>query len=186
MEIKPVTADRWDDLVDLFTGRGPRGGTPATAWCWCMWWRDRTQDGTVNRAAMEEIVAAGRQPGLLAYVEGEPVGWIAVAPRDEHDQLLRSPTLRPDEPGEEGVFSITCFYVHPSARRQGIPGELVRAAVSDARARGARAVEAYAADRLGGTSSQDFMGVTGWFLAEGFQPVRRARSKTVLRLDLTA
>lgn len=50
--------------------------------------------------------------------------------------------------------------------------------------RGGNAVEAYAADRLGGTSSTDFMGVTDWFLAEGFRPVRRARSKTVVRLDL--
>lgn len=107
-----------------------------------------------------------------------------MAPREEHAQLLKSPTLAPVEPDEPGVFAVTCFYVHPSARRQGVARRLVQAAVDHARSEGANAVEAYAADRLGGTSSTDFMGVRDWFLDAGFRPVRRARSKTVVRLDL--
>ena len=133
---------------------------------------------------MTGIVEAGRQPGLLAYVDGEPVGWIAVAPRHEYGQLVRSPTFKPPDPDDDGVFAIVCFYVHPVARRRGVAGLLVRAAVEHARARGATAVEAYAADGLGGTSSTDFMGVKDWFLDEGFRPVRRARSKTVVRSEL--
>jgi len=37
MEIEPVTPERWDDFADLFTRKGPRGGTPMPAGCWCMW-----------------------------------------------------------------------------------------------------------------------------------------------------
>ncbi len=184
IEVRPVTPERWGDLEDLFVRAGPRGGRPPTAWCWCMWWRDRSHDVARNRAAMSEIVAAGRQPGLLAYVGGEPAGWIAVAPRHEYGQLLRSPTLRPLGPDENGVFAVVCFYVHPSARRRGVARRLLRGAVEHARGRGASAVEAYAADRLGGTSSTDFMGVVDWFVEEGFHPVRRARSKTVVRFQL--
>ena len=183
VEVHPVSPDRLDDVVTLFERRGPRGGTPPTAWCWCMWWRERSHDAARNRAAMTGLVAAGREPGLLAYVDGEPVGWISMAPRDEHAQLLRSPTLRPVQ-AEPGVFAIVCFYVHPTARRRGVAGALVRAAVDHARRRGADAVEAYPADRLAGTTSTDFMGVKDWFLREGFRPVRRARSKTVVRLEL--
>ncbi len=133
---------------------------------------------------MADIVASDRQPGLLAYLDGVPVGWIAVAPREEHDQLVRSPTFKPPDLQEVGVFAVTCFFVHPSARRRGVARQLIRAAVDRARSRGATAVEAYAADGLGGSSSQDFMGVRDWFVDEGFEPVRKARSKTVVRLDL--
>ena len=184
VEVLPVTPERWADMVELFERRGPRGGQPPPSWCWCMWWRDRTEDGPRNKAAMAAIVAAGCEPGLLAYVDGRPVGWVAVAPRAEHAQLVRSPTLRPPDPEDRGVFAVTCFYVHAEAKRQGIARRLVRAAVGHARSRGATAVEAYAADGLGGTSSTDFMGVRDWFEREGFRPVRRARSKTVMRLDL--
>ncbi len=149
-----------------------------------MWWRDRSHDAQRNRGAMAEIVAAGREPGLLAYVDGRPVGWISVAPRPEFGQLVRSPTFKPPDPHDATVFAVVCFYVDPRARRRGVARLLVRGAVEHARARGAGAVEAYAADGLGGTSSTDFMGVKDWFLEEGFRPVRRARSKTVVRLDL--
>ena len=133
---------------------------------------------------MALIVARGPAPGLLAYLQGRPVGWIAVAPREEYAQLVRSPTFRPAEPDEQGIFAITCFFVHAEARRRGVARSLVRAAIEHARSQGANALEAYAADGLGGTSSQDFMGVRQWFLDEGFRPVGRARSKTIVRHDL--
>ena len=186
LEVHPVTPDRWEDMVDLFERQGPRGGTPPAAWCWCMWWRDRSHDGPRNKAAMAGIVASGRKPGLLAYLGRRPVGWVAVAPREEHARLVRSPTFKPTDREEQGVFVISCFYVHPTARRRGVARRLLRGAVEDARSRGASVVEAYAADGVAGTSSQDFMGTTEWFIEEGFQPVRRARSRTVVRLDLAS
>jgi hypothetical protein len=39
LEIQPVTADRWPDLVDLFERPGPRGSWPRTSACYCMFWR---------------------------------------------------------------------------------------------------------------------------------------------------
>ncbi|MGH9224095.1 MAG: GNAT family N-acetyltransferase [Acidimicrobiales bacterium] len=75
-------------------------------------------------------------------------------------------------------------HVHPAAKRRGVARRLVRAAAEHARGRGATVLDAYPADHLGGTSSTDFMGVKQWFLDEGFTAVRRARSKTVVRLDL--
>ncbi len=57
VDIAPVSAERWGDLVALFERKGPRGGTPMPAGCWCMWWRQRTGDGARNKPAMEAIVA---------------------------------------------------------------------------------------------------------------------------------
>ena len=148
-----------------------------------MWWRERTNDRDTNRSAFERIVADGGEPGLLAYQDGVPVGWISVAPRAAHPQLLRSPTLAPEDPDEPDVYSITCFYVHPSAQRQGIRGALLDAAVEHARSRGATAVEGYPSSAR--TARTDFMGTTTSFAERGFAvgpPVRRSRS--IARLDL--
>jgi hypothetical protein len=95
LEIHPVTADRWDDMVELFSRRGPRGGarnSPASG-CWCMYWRQRSNgDVALNKRRMGAIVRAGREPGLLAYDEdGAPIGWVSIAPREEYAVLLRSP-----------------------------------------------------------------------------------------------
>ena len=94
LTIEPVTPDRWDDLVTLF---GPRG---AVAGCWCMWWRlsakeweSKAYDG--NRRSMKELVDAGERPGLLAYRDGEPVGWVSVAPREQFPRIERSRVLGP-------------------------------------------------------------------------------------------
>jgi hypothetical protein len=94
LEIHPLTRDRWDDLVTLFDRPGdPRG-------CWCMFHRLRGRDfdqrwGEGNKAAFREVVAAGPPPGLLAYRDGVPVGWCAVAPRETFPRILHSRVLRP-------------------------------------------------------------------------------------------
>ncbi len=40
VEVHVVTPDRWNDLVQLFERKGPRGGVPIPGHCWCMLWRD--------------------------------------------------------------------------------------------------------------------------------------------------
>src|SRR5688572_8456526 len=113
LEIRPVTKDRWDDLIRLVGDRGNFAG------CWCMWWRvtsaefdERGRAG--NRRSFKRLVDQKREPGLLGYSDGEPVGWVSVAPRDEFGRLDRSPVLgRVDD---EEVWSIVCFYIDRNHR----------------------------------------------------------------------
>jgi GNAT superfamily N-acetyltransferase len=175
MEILPVTPERWDDLVDLFTRRGPRGGGGVGRWCWCMWWRQRQRSAAANRGALQAIVEEEKEPGLLAYEDGVPVGWVSVAPREEYGHLLRSKHYGPTEP-EEGVWSIVCFIVHASARHKGVAKALLGAAVEHALARGASAVEAYPHAR-----TRDYMGSAEMFASAGFEPVRAASVRTIVR-----
>jgi GNAT superfamily N-acetyltransferase len=176
MEIAPVTPDRWDDLADLFTRKGPRGGTPMTAGCWCMFWRQRTGDGAKNRQNMRRLVKGGREPGLLAYHEGTAVGWVSVAPREEHGQLVRSRNYGPGEDDDEqGVWSIVCFYVDPRAKKQGVATALLKAAVEHALARGASAVEAYP------HHDGDYMGTEEHFVRLGFEHVRQTGARAIMR-----
>ncbi len=88
----PLTPDRWDDFVAVFGARG------ACAGCWCMWWKLSRKEweahkGTGNRRAMKKIVDAGEVPGLLAYHDGRPVGWCAIAPRERYATIERSRLL---------------------------------------------------------------------------------------------
>ena len=176
MEIKPVTAERWSDFAALFERRGPRGGTPMTANCWCMWWRKRTGDGAKNKRNMRGLVQAGSEPGLLAYEDGVPVGWVSVAPREEYGHLVRSRNYGPKEE-EEGVWSIVCFYVDPRAKKKGVAAALLEAAVEHAFSRGAAAVEAYPHER------GDYMGSPDWFERLGFEPVRTAGVRVIVRRE---
>ncbi|OLB81217.1 MAG: hypothetical protein AUI14_04190 [Actinobacteria bacterium 13_2_20CM_2_71_6] len=127
MNVVPLADNNFADLVTLFGSNGANSG------CWCMWWRvpakDWASNGNAgNRAALTATVARGEPVGLLAYHDGAPVGWVAVAPRPAYPRLLRSTTLRPQAADEPGVWSVTCFYIHRHHRRSGVAadGDLVR------------------------------------------------------------
>jgi GNAT superfamily N-acetyltransferase len=144
-----------------------------------MYWRDRSlAHGTPKKRAMSRIVRAGREPGLLAYEDGSPVGWVAVAPREEYEAILKSPQYRPQD-DDQGVWSIVCFVVDRPTQRQGVAGELLDAAVAHARARGATAVEAYAHR----SKESDYMGGIRLYLDHGFRRIRTTRSRTIVRRD---
>jgi GNAT superfamily N-acetyltransferase len=183
LEVLPVTPDRWDDVADLAGERGFTSG------CWCMWWRVTSKEfeerhGAGLRQDFRELVAAGPEPGLLAYVDGRPVGWVAVAPRDEYPRLERSPKLRrlDDRP----VWSITCFTIDRQHRRQGVAAALLDAAVDFARQRGADVVEAYPIDTGGGkrSSADLYTGTLAMFERAGFEEVARRGGRPIVRRTL--
>ena len=185
MEIRPATADRWHDVVDLFERPGPRGGTPVTSWCWCQFWHLRGKaywsgHGARNRARLQDEIRGGGVPGLLAYLDNVPVGWCRVGPRESFERLEHSPKLTRID--DEDTWSIVCFYVHPSAKRQGIASALLDAAVVRA-ANGVRVLEAYPV-REGHMNIDAYTGYLPMFLAAGFEQVRDAGRRSIVRLRL--
>jgi GNAT superfamily N-acetyltransferase len=188
LEIHPATADRWQDLAALF------GRSGAFSNCWCTWWRQTSADfshgvqerGAGNRSLMHEIVDSGAEPGLLAYRDGIPVGWVSVAPRPQYGRVLRSRRIgpAPEEAGDERVWSVVCFWIPRAERGKGVANELLRAAVEHARRRGARLLEAYPVDTAGGRhpAANLFTGTLAMFQRTGFQEVDRPRgSQLVMR-----
>ena len=186
--VVPATADRWDDVVSVFEGPGDPGR------CWCQWFfrgasADRA-DAERNRAALAAQLAAG-SPGVLGYLDGEPSGWCAVAPRPGYTRLAGSALLRDltDPPLDDpSVWSVTCFVVRRPARRRGLSSALLAGAVDLARNGGAGLVEGYPVDpalRRPAGAAELYHGVLSVFLRGGFTEVARPQpARPVVRLRL--
>ena len=158
--------------------------------CWCAFWsrpRSEFREGWANgnrRWFMARLAGETRPPGVLAYIDGEPAGWCAVAPRSEHVRLARARTLAAVD--DAPVWSITCFVIAKRFRRQGLMRALVDGAVAFARAQGATCVEAYPVDpqrKMG--SGELYTGLSSVFAAAGFGEVaRRSPGRPIVRLAL--
>ena len=184
IRVEPVTPARWGDIEALFGARG------ACAGCWCMWWRLRRSEwtkgkGEGNRRALRSLVAKGAPTGLVAYAGDEPVGWVAVAPRDDYPGLDRSRTLKPVD--DRAVWSVTCFFVTRAHRRRGVSVKLLEAAAREARAHGAECLEGYPVEPKKDSVPDLFVftGLAGAFRKAGFREVaRRSETRPIMRREL--
>lgn len=178
LEIVPLTNDRWPDLEALFGKSGADGG------CWCLYYRRPSSgwgdwNAAANRAALRDIADREPAPGLLAYADGEAVGWTGLGPREEFIRLERSRHLgRVDD---VPVWSLVCFFIRRDARARGVARQLLAAAVDYARAHGAPALEAYPVDpdpEVGAINAKSaYPGSIAMFEAAGFERVRLTESK---------
>ena len=172
---RPLTPRLMDALGAVVRGSWGAG-------CWCMYPRltdaqTRALPGSAplsrrRRDAMTRLARRRRAPGLLAFEGGEPVGWIAIAPRTELARIESSrATPRVDD---EPVWVIPCITVRKTARGRGIAVALIRAAAAYAAKHGAPAVEAY--PRAGAARTRDdsaYFGTEPLFRRAGFQVVRK-------------
>ena len=184
LEFHPATGDRWADIETLFGERG------ACAGCWCMWWRlDAAKwaagKGTSNKNAFRRIVREDREPGFIAYRGSVPVAWCAIEPRERYPRLARARSLTPID--DRPVWSVTCFFVTPSERRQGTSVALLKAAAEHVKQRGGTTIEGYpvvpSTDAM--PAAFAWTGILSSFLAAGFREVKRpSKSKAIVRLEL--
>jgi GNAT superfamily N-acetyltransferase len=183
---RPLTPGRWADLERLFGARGACGN------CWCMAWRLpprlwRAGKTGGNRRAFRALVERGPAPGILAYHEGEPVGWCSLAPRGSFAALASSRVLAPVD--DAPVWSITCFFVARPFRRHGLTAGLLEAAAAWAARRGARVLEGYPQEPRMEKMPDVFAwtGVASAFRRAGFSEVtRRSASRPIMRRLISA
>jgi ribosomal protein S18 acetylase RimI-like enzyme len=153
-----------------------------------MWNRQSNREfeeckGKANRESLRAIVLAGRVPGLIAYSDQTPVGWVSVGPRSDFARLQRSRITKPID--DLPVWSITCFVIDRHHRRQRVATELLAAAVNHARSNSAVAVEGYPVEPRKDTMPEIYawMGVASMFVDAGFEEVaRRSEHRPVFRL----
>lgn len=174
IEIRPATADRFDDVEHALTG----GGDGAS--CWCQWWMLRNKDWSAasndeKRELLRGDLAREPAAGLVAYVDDEPAGWVKVMPRTDQTRLAFTKSLKasPEPIDDASVWAVTCFVVRREHRGAGLGAALLEAAVGYARDNGARVVEGYPIDTSAKKASTGalFHGALSTFLAAGFREV---------------
>lgn len=189
IETRELTPDMWPMLERLFGANGACGG------CWCMSWRvQKGEDwqaikGDEAKQRFQALVEAGHAHGVLAFADGEPIGWCSFDRRVDYAKLDRAPSLKCDDAAQ--VWSIPCFYVQRKFQGQGVAKALLAHALQALERRGAAVVEGYPVKPSGdGKKSPAAFAWTGTrrlFDAAGFQLVGDpAAGKHRVRKDLSA
>jgi len=181
---KTLTTARWDAFEKLFGKKGACGG------CWCMLWRSSPADfksrkGEGNRAAMHQLVKTGNIPGLLAFHDGEPVGWCALAPRSDYPALTRSRVMKPVD--DQPCWSVSCLFVRRDHRKRGVATGLLNNAVKHARSQGAQILEGYPTEpgEKNIPAAFAWTGIPSAFEKAGFTEVaRRSPTRPIMRIIL--
>lgn len=194
LRIVPANEAGCADLAALF---GERGGA---AECQCQRYRlargeaFRNTPVEARRARLHEQTACGDPTspgtsGLVAFLDGEPVGWCAVAPRSSYGGLVRNANQtawrgREEDRSDSSVWAVTCVFVRVGERRQGIAGALAKAAVEFARTRGARRLEAYPMTVRDATWGEEHPGPLSIYQQAGMTIVHRpSKRRAVVAID---
>jgi GNAT superfamily N-acetyltransferase len=180
IRVEAASPDRWADLAILFESDGPRG-------CWCQYWRQSSGaysaggPGSGERNLRALVDGGPPAPGLIAFDDGEPVGWVGLGPRASMERLVRSRTIPAID--EVPVWSIICFKVRVGHRRKGVAKALLAAAIDYAFAHGAPAIEAYPIDPEGKRLDVSFsyVGFTRMFEAAGFERIAETTARSAGR-----
>lgn len=171
IRVERADGDRWDDLCLLFGRAGASNG------CWCQYWILGTgyhrRDRGLNKDALaRECIHDGTPPGLIAYNDdGRAVGWARLSPRSQLAWLNERFAAR--LPVDDGVCSLSCFYVPNRAGGAGVMTALIAASTKVARSEGLT-LEAYPVDPTADNATRNrFTGLLGPFLRAGFTEVQR-------------
>lgn len=184
LSFHPLTQKLWHDFELLFGKHGACGG------CWCMYWKLRGKEfdenaGNSARQMQKSIVDSKITPGLMAYSEGYPVGWIAVEPRSSYPKLAHSRVLKAVD--DQDVWSVTCFFIEKKHRRKGITVELLKAAIDYVKNQGGKIVEGYPVEaKKEEPAPFIFTGTDAAFRRAGFEEVaRNSPSRPIFRFVIS-
>lgn len=167
---------------------GEKGGCGG---CWCMLWRLQkkqmdAQMGDQNRLAMKTVFNSGHVPGLIAWHNEDPVGWIQVDVRNVFPRLTNSRVLKPID--DLPVWSVSCFFIKKEYRRKGLSALLLDSACGFVRSRGGSCIEGYPVD----SPKKNYPAVYAWigllkaYTKNGFTEVgRRSPTRPIMRKALS-
>lgn len=165
LEVRPASS-----FADVATLVGPK--KPTSTVCFCL---SHRIDAKLNRSLGPEeradyvrrLTRRQVKPGVIAYVDDEPVAWAAVAPRAE---LPFARSTKIPHVDDLDVWSIWCLKVRPGHRKRGYALPTLLGAFDYARACGAPAVEGYPVDNRGEKVdlTMAYVGTRALFEAAGF------------------
>jgi GNAT superfamily N-acetyltransferase len=191
--VAPANEASWEDLQTIFGTRGQASR------CQCQRYKLRPRESFRSFPAEERAHRLRQQTdcghpesdttsGLVAYLDGEPVGWCAVEPRTAYTGLVRNNRVpwdgRSEDKTDDSVWAVTCLFTRAGFRKRGVSRALARAAVDFARERGARAVEGYPMTTKNAIVEELHVGTESVFTDAGFAEVSRPTlRRVVMRID---
>jgi GNAT superfamily N-acetyltransferase len=193
ISVVPANEASWEDLQTVFGTRGQASR------CQCQRYKLRPRESFASFPAEERAHRlrqqtdcghreSGTTSGLVAYLNGEPVGWCAVEPRTAYAGLVRNNRVpwegRAEDKTDDSVWAVTCVFTRVGFRKRGVSRALARAAVDFARERGARAIEGYPMTTKNVILEELHVGTEGVFADAGFTEVSRPTlRRVVMRVD---
>jgi GNAT superfamily N-acetyltransferase len=193
LRVVPANEASWDDLRAIFGTRG------SAFRCQCQGHKLRPKEAFSKFPVEERAHRLRTQTecghpgsettsGLVAYLDGVPVGWCAVEPRTAYESLIRNARVpwegRDEDKTDASVWAVACLLTRTGYRKRGVSGALAQAAVDHARERGARAIEAYPITTKDVILEELHVGTEGVFARAGFREVSRPTlRRVVMRID---
>ena len=184
LKFESLASSNWKQFETLMGEKGGCGN------CWCMYFRlphkvfqENKPNG--NKKLMKQLVNKGLPQGLIASMNSKPVGWIALAPREDYLKLENTRVFKPID--DKPVWSITCFFVKKEFRRMGLSQQLIKGAVDFAKKKKIKTLEAYPAIPYDEKVPHSFLwvGVLSSFIKNGFKIVRQSsKSRAMVQIDL--
>jgi GNAT superfamily N-acetyltransferase len=184
LKFDPLTSANWKVFETLMGEKGGCGN------CWCMYFRltyknfqENKPDG--NKKLMKQLVNKGLPQGLIASLNKEPVGWIAMAPREDYMRIENSRSFKRID--DKPVWSITCFFIKKEFRHNGLSRQLIKGALDFAKKEKIKILEAYPAIPYAPKVPHPFLwvGVLSSFIKNGFSIVRQnIKSRALVRIEL--
>lgn len=186
LAVRPLTSATWDDFETVMGANGGASG------CWCMHWRVSMQNfmenkGAGNKAAMRDLGERVSPPGVVGYLDDEPIAWCGLGDRSDFPRLQRSSITKPID--DEPVIALTCLFIRKGHRRAGLSSDLITAVRHYLdRTAEIRTLEAYPVEPAPGREVGPDSAMTGMastFRHAGFTEVARPRQdRPVMRCAL--
>jgi GNAT superfamily N-acetyltransferase len=195
LRIVPANEASWDEVTAAFSTEAKR--------CFCQRFRVPGHEYFYGPAeAREHLLREQTQcgnpeaqstVGLVALVDDEPAGWVAVDKRSNLFQVTQHTAPwkgRKEDKTDDTIWAISCFSIRSPYRHQGLMHALAAAARDYATEHGARIVEGYPMDPEPGkqiTWGEMHVGNVDAFESAGFELVSRPTlRRVVMRFTATS
>jgi len=185
--IRELTPELHDDYLRFFD-HDAFADNPRWDGCYCLYYHFSGTDQewhrcnkSENRTAISNLIRKGQAHGLLAYVDGKPVGWCKAERRVAIPKLNLFKGLEVDD--ADRVGSIVCFVIAKPYRGRGIARRLLDVACDVFARRGLAFAEAYPSKHAE-SEADNYPGPLKMYLDAGFTVFRELDKRVIVRKPL--